>query len=158
MLRKILPLILLFIGTGAGVGAGLAMRPAPDTVDQAELVAEPAVKVAEDASDTHEYVKMNNQFVVPIVGRDAVTGLVVMTLSLEVPLGGKAAVFGKEPKLRDSFLQVLFDHANLGGFDGPFTNATNMEILRRNLREIAQRDMGHAVTDVLILDIARQDY
>lgn len=161
MLRKILPLVLLLIGSGAGVGAGLMLRPAPEPPDPEAVAAEApdAEPMVEDPGpDTREYVKMSNQFVVPIVGRDTVTALVVMTLSLEVPQGGKAAVYEREPKLRDSFLQVLFDHANVGGFDGPFTNATNMEILRRNLREIAQRDAGDDVTDVLILDIARQDY
>lgn len=159
MLRKLLPLILLLAGTGAGVGAGFMLRPTPELLDPEAAPAAEVEPASEDPGpDTHEYVKMNNQFVVPIVGRDSVSALVVLTLSLEVPLGGKATIYEREPKLRDSFLQVLFDHANVGGFDGPFTNATNMEILRRNLREIAQRDVGDDVTDVLILDIARQDY
>ena len=68
------------------------------------------------------------------------------------------AIYSKEPKLRDSFLQVLFDHANIGGFDGAFTNANNLAVLRGALREVAQKDMGDQVTDVLIVEIARQDY
>jgi len=162
MFRKILPIILLLVGTGAGVGAGLALRPAPDP--EAAIPAAATTPDAPPATDSaaeteaREYVKMNNQFVVPIVGGDEVTALVVLTLSLEVPSGGKADIYEREPKLRDSFLQVLFDHANTGGFDGAFTNATNMDVLRRNLLEIAQRDAPEAVTDVLILDIARQDY
>lgn len=162
MLRKLLPIILLLIGSGAGIGAGIALRPAPDPdAELAAAEAKPEVPAAAEVAAetaTREYVKMNNQFVVPIVGRDEVTALVVLTLSLEVPAGGKPVVYEQEPKLRDSFLQVLFDHANTGGFDGAFTNATTMEVLRRNLLEIAQRDLGDAITDVLILDIARQDY
>ena len=64
-----------------------------------------------------EYVKLSNQFVVPVVKGKTVVSLVVLSLSLEVPEGQKDAVFRREPKLRDSFLQVLFDHANIGGFD-----------------------------------------
>lgn len=162
MFRKILPIILLLVGTGAGVGAGLALRPAPDpeAALPAAATTPDAPPAAASAAETEarEYVKMNNQFVVPIVGSDEVTALVVLTLSLEVPSGGKADIYEREPKLRDSFLQVLFDHANTGGFDGAFTNATNMDVLRRNLLEIAQRDAPESVTDVLILDIARQDY
>ena len=101
---------------------------------------------------------MSNQFVVPVVDHDKVTALVVLSLSIEVSLGQKEAVYAKEPKIRDSFLQVLFDHANIGGFDGAFTNANNLDVLRGALREIAQKDVGDQVIDVLIVEIARQDY
>ena len=56
-------------------------------------------------------------------------------------------------------LQVLCDHANIGGFDGAFTEAKMLNVLRSALREVAQRDLGSdVVNDVLILEIARQDY
>ena len=101
---------------------------------------------------------MNNQFVVPVVSGDRVQALVVLSLSLEVPAGQKDAIYAREPKLRDSFLQVMFDHANVGGFDGAFTNANNLDVLRSALREVAQKDMGDQISDVLIIEIARQDY
>ena len=66
-------------------------------------------------------------------------------------------VFSKEPKLRVSFLQVMFDHANIGGFSGSFTTNENLGILRRSLREAARAELGKDATDVLILEIARQD-
>lgn len=159
-MKKLLPLIFLLIGTGAGVGAGIFLRP-PAT--EPELTAEDGAKVeaekieVEEPTD-REYVKMNNQFVVPVVKRDQVQALVVLSLSVEVPAGQKDAIYAKEPKLRDSFLQVLFDHANIGGFDGAFTNANNLAVLRGALREVAQKDMGDQITDVLIIEIARQDY
>ena len=53
---------------------------------------------------------------------------------------------------------MLFDHANLGGFEGEFTSANNLSVLRAALLEVAQKDMGPIVTDVLIADIGRQDY
>ncbi|MEP3638572.1 MAG: flagellar basal body-associated FliL family protein [Paracoccaceae bacterium] len=168
MIKKILPIILLVIGTGGGIGTGLALRPA-STIDAAgeesvESSKEAQTKEAsgEESEDgenaTHEYVKMSNQFVIPVVDAEQVKALVVMSLSLEVTLGSKAEVYEREPKIRDSFLQVLFDHANIGGFDGAFTDAQNMDSMRQALREIAQRDLGDVVSDVLILDIARQDY
>ncbi|MEP6018666.1 MAG: flagellar basal body-associated FliL family protein [Paracoccaceae bacterium] len=168
MIKKILPIILLVIGAGGGVGAGLALRPAPTTEatgeESAESSQEAEIKEAagEESEDgentTHEYVKMSNQFVIPVVDSEQVKALVVMSLSLEVTLGSKAEVYEREPKIRDSFLQVLFDHANIGGFDGAFTDSENMDAMRQALREIAQRDLGDVVSDVLILDIARQDY
>ena len=102
---------------------------------------------------------MNNQFVVPIVADDRVAAMVVLALSIEVPSGMSDIVFRREPKLRDSFLQVLFDHANMGGFDGAFTSAEVLGRLRTALREVAEKDLGRDVArDILIVEIARQDY
>jgi hypothetical protein len=52
---------------------------------------------------------------------------------------------------------VLFDHANIGGFRGAFTNSNNMDMLRNALREAGSNVLGSALVDVLIVDIARQD-
>jgi len=161
MIKKLLPLVLLFIGAGAGIGAGMFLRPEPEPTEMSG--SDPAAVVeAEDKEDEgpteHEYFKMSNQFVVPVIKQDEVRALVVMSLSVEVPLGQKDAIYAVEPKLRDSFLQVLFDHANIGGFDGAFTNANNLAVLRSALREVAQKDLGEQISDVLIVEIARQDY
>ncbi|MFT5796711.1 MAG: flagellar FliL protein [Candidatus Azotimanducaceae bacterium] len=157
MINKMLPLMLLLVGAGTGVGAGFFLRPMPD-----EMLAEMAMPAEKGTKDDRaaifEYVKMNNQFVVPIVKDRKVRSLVVVTLTIEVPVGQKDAVYAKEPKLRDSFLQVLFDHANMGGFEGEFTDSSNLDVLRNALREIGQRDMGEGITDVLIMEVARQDY
>jgi len=148
MKKLIFPLILGLIGLGAGVGAGIFLRPAPDT--KAEMAeAEPEVPP--------EYVKLNNQFVIPVVQDGQVAALVVMSLSLEVTTGSTEKVFATEPKLRDVFLQVLFDHANTGGFKGSFTDASNLVVLRQALKEVAMQVLGDDVKDVLIVDIARQD-
>jgi len=165
-MNKILPILLLLIGSGAGVGAGIFLRPAPaDALEASEKEpSEKAGKVDKYATDKDdpdgvEYAKLSNQFVVPIVKNRVVVSLVVLALSLEIPEGTKEAVFKKEPKVRDSFLQILFDHANVGGFDGSFTDAEMLAQLRVALREVAQRDLGkEKVQDVLILEIARQDY
>jgi len=164
MLSKLLPILLLLIGTGAGVGAGVFLRPEP-TVEEPKITAEtqegetvdPSGQESEEPLD-REYVKLSNQFVIPVVADARVSALVVMSLSVEVKPGHRDEIFAKEPKLRDSFLQVMFDHANIGGFRGTFTETGNLDILRVGLREIAIRDVGEIVTDVLILDIARQDY
>lgn len=158
MIKKLLPLLLLLVGAGAGVGAGIFLRPevAPEVEGATEVAQAPEPE--EEGPTDREYVRMTNQFVVPVVNDDKVAALVVLSLSVEVEAGQREAVFPKEPKLRDSFLQVLFDHANIGGFDGAFTNANNMDVLRGALREVAKRDLGDIITDVLIVEIARQDY
>ncbi len=68
-----------------------------------------------------EYVKLNNQFVVLVMEGAEIQSLVILSLSVEVAAGQAELVYAREPKLRDTFLRVLFDHANMGGFDGPFT-------------------------------------
>lgn len=152
MIRKLLPLILGIIGLTAGIGAGIFLRPAPapDAGMQAAMEkAEPDVPP--------EYVKLNNQFVIPVVEDGQVAALVVISLSLEVSPGSTETVFAREPKLRDVFLQVLFDHANAGGFRGSFTDGSNLVVLRQALKEVALPVLGGIVSDILIVDMARQD-
>ena len=69
----------------------------------------------------------------------------------------RPTIDSREPKLRDAYLQVLFDHANVGGFNGSFTSSGNMSILRRALLQTSQNLFGNLILDVLITDIARQD-
>ncbi|MCF8510058.1 MAG: flagellar basal body-associated FliL family protein [Rhodobacteraceae bacterium] len=161
MLRKLLPALLALVGLGIGAGAGLILRPAPE------------VPSAEDGADGHteakaehdeaepevppEYVKLSNQFVVPVMQGGKVISLVILSLSLEIEPGTSQDIYAREPKLRDAFLQVLFDHANSGGFQGSFTDGSNLVLLRKALFETASGVMGASVKDVLISDIARQD-
>lgn len=152
MLGKILPLLLALVGLGAGLGAGIFLRP------PSEEGAHPAEEVhAEEEATPPDYVKLNNQFVVPILEGGRVVSLVVLSLSLEVEAGSTETVYAREPKIRDAFLQVLFDHANTGGFRGSFTDGSNLVLLREALTEKAIGVLGPLVSDVLITEIARQD-
>ncbi|MFZ7091084.1 flagellar basal body-associated FliL family protein [Primorskyibacter sp. 2E233] len=167
-MRKLLPILLALIGTGAGVGAGLFLMPpaAEEHADGAAVECAPPQDHAAEAHtpaeaeaepSTREYVKLNNQFVIPVVGSDKVTALVVASLSVEVTTGSTETVYAREPKLRDVFLQVMFDHANVGGFKGNFTTGNRMDDLRSSLLEAARPVLGDIVSDVLITEIARQD-
>ena len=165
MMRKILPIALALIGLGGGVGAGLFLRPEGENPSPsgADEHASTDGHAGSDGADGHEegtgpeYVKLNNQFVVPVVTAGRVSAMVVLSLSLEVEPGSTEAVYEREPKLRDAFLQVLFDHANVGGFSGSFTDGSNLILLRTTLKEAAVLVLGTIVRDVLITDIARQD-
>ena len=177
-MRFILPLLLALVGLGGGIGAGLFLSPeeapkdmaladCPPPADGEEIAqSPPPIPTKADHGDDHaedeanaafDYVKLNNQFVVPVVKEGRVAALVVMSLSVEVETGAREAVFLREPKLRDTFLQVLFDHANSGGFDGNFTSTLNLTTLRQSLVYAAQSILGSTASDVLIQDIARQD-
>ncbi|MGR3761344.1 flagellar basal body-associated FliL family protein [Roseobacteraceae bacterium NS-SX3] len=164
MLSKLLPVILLLLGTGGGIGAGLMLAPPADEHQAALPEGEdPHGEKPEKAykkpapEEEREYVKITNQFVVPVVERDELASLVVLSLSLETKKGLTETVHAYEPKLRDVFLQVLFDHANMGGFRGAFTRSDVMNPLRTALREAARNEMGPDVYDVLIMEISRQD-
>ena len=159
---KIFPLILGLVGLGAGVGAGVFLRPDPPEPDvileaDAQAATETSPEEGIDESSGSDFVKLNNQFVIPVVTEQEVQALVVLSMGLEVVPGGSEGFYQLEPKLRDAFLKVLFDHANSGGFDGVFTEGRRMENLRRALLEAARKVMGDRVKDVLVTDILRQD-
>lgn len=182
MKKLIFPLILALIGVGGGIGAGLALRPEPEPVTEINPCGDPHAPTDAHSGDgamhasaapgagdvnhddaegqetaSHEYIKLNNQFIIPVVSHDMVDSLVVISLSIEALTGQTETIYAREPKLRDAFLQVLFDHANIGGFDGAFTDANNLDVLRMALTETAQNITGDIVNSVLITDIARQD-
>lgn len=172
-MSKIIPFAFALFGLAAGAGGGFVLKgssaaPKEDAQDAGHAEAKATDDHADKgshakAADDHgkggavEYVKLNNQFVVPVVGTGRVTSLVVMSLTLEVTIGQRENIYQLEPKLRDAFLQIMFDHANAGGFDGVFTSGAKMENLRTALREAGQSVAGHDVNDVLIVDIVRQD-
>lgn len=165
-MKFLLPLILLIIGVGVGVGAGVMLEPASEQGELSEQNAEPGTNShPDDATQNHQtqneadarYVALNNQFVIPIIARDRVDALVVLSLGIEIDSAQTENVYQREPKLRDEMLQVLFNHANLGGFAGQFTDSKNMDDLRRALLEVAQSVLGPSARAVVIIEIARQD-
>jgi hypothetical protein len=165
MIQKLLPVLLALIGVGAGIGGGIALRPDPEIVmidpcgDVEGMSHEEAdeEEMDEELDATFEYVKLNNQFVIPDLDDGKVTAMLVLSLSLETKVGSREAVYAIEPKLRDAFLQVLFDHANMGGFKGAFTSNSTMSTLRLALTEVAQTLLNKDIKNVLVTDIVRQD-
>ena len=173
-MRKLLPILMLILGLGGGIGAGIMLAPMPevdlsssemgDSADHGEDPAEPVDDhAAEDASASdeeaqpNEFIKLNNQFIIPVMDREKLTSMVVVSLSLETKPGLAGKVHSYEPKLRDVFLRILFDHANMGGFRGAFTRSEVLDPLRSALKEEARRYLGRDLVDVLILEITRQD-
>lgn len=183
MKALILPLVLGLAGAGAGIGAGLWLQPTPQSPSGGEAGSpdpgqespgadpvaggDPSVEPGPGTApmpgrdrppiEQIEFVRMTNQFVVPVLRQGDVDALVVVSVGLEVRAGLRDTVFAREPKLRDAFLRVMFDHANAGGFDGVFTSGPQMATLRRTLWEAARPVLGADLFDVLITDIARQD-
>jgi flagellar FliL protein len=192
-MKILTPLLLALLGLAAGVGAGVATKPAPapEAADLAcaapeaappapdapeaapatpcpppdlfAAAAEPERKPASDlayvkpASDL-AYVTMDKPFVVPVFADEAVTAMVVVSLSVETELDAAPVIESVKPRLRDSFLKAMFRHANSGGFDGSYTSGQKMQDLKSALRAAAQEVLPDTpVGEVLITEIARQD-
>lgn len=148
MLKLLIPILLIVVGAGIGGSAGFYLRPSTEATDET---------AAPETTVKPEYVKLPNQFVIPLLERGKVSSIVALSLSIEVPEGSSEGVLNREPRLRDEILRILFDHANNGGFRGTFTESGNMNAIRQALLEAARNIIGPEVSDVLITDIARQD-
>lgn len=153
-MKKLIPPAMGFFGLTLGMIAGSLLQP--PSVNFVKFV-QLGDKTSQGDTPTHEYVKLNNQFVVPLMAGGRVNSMVVLSLSIEITSDATEYVYAREPKIRDAFLQVLFDHANAGGFGGSFTDGLNLDLVRQALTETARKIIGDSVKDVLITEIARQD-
>lgn len=181
-MKKLIPLLIALLGLGTGVGAGMALKPAPAPEShagacassappahaEAEAAAEPCAEdpfapaIAERAVEKHaevSYVPIEKPFVVPIFAGERTVAMVVLSVSIATEgEKGASALEAVQPRLRDSFLKVMFRHANSGGFDGSYTAGRKIEDLKSALLGAA-RDVVRdtPVDEVLITEIARQD-
>ncbi len=152
MLGKILPLLLIVAGIAGGIGSGLYLRPDPPSDDA--IAAAPDIPLP--AGETMTSFEFPNQFMVPLVVEGRITGTMVLKLALEIPDSQHAAIAANAARLRDALLQVMFDHANSGGFEGTFTDHSKLGVLRRALLEASVKITGPGtVSRVLITDILR---
>ncbi|MFY0616209.1 flagellar basal body-associated protein FliL [Shimia sp.] len=165
-MKKLLPIILLVLGLGGGVGAGLALRPDPvlpvvedgmEVDGKAHADSQANEDKEEGPPQGREYVELVDQFIIPVVNDNAVASLILITLTLETDAGENERIFQAEPRIRGALLQAMFDHANIGGFDGAFTNSSKLDPLRKMFVEVAQKVYGEEISDVLIVQITRQD-
>ncbi|KPA20335.1 hypothetical protein shim_33240 [Shimia sp. SK013] len=167
MIKKLFPILLAVVGICAGLGAGVFLRPepAPPVAIGAEADGEmdagndlsEVPPIAGEISDSVDYLTLSDQFIVPVVEDGKVKSLVLVSLALETKPGAQEKIIENEPRLRGALLQVMFDYANVGGFDGAFTNSSRLMKLRRNFFEVAQSIFGDEITDVIVVEITRQD-
>ena len=172
-MKRLLPLIIALVGLGAGVGAGIALKPAPEehaaAAEGAAACAEHSetpctAEAAPDDPFEHAaaeepeiegepaYVPLEKPFVVPIFAGEKVVAMIVLSLSVATDEEGAHAMDAVQPRLRDSFLKVMFRHANSGGFDGllhhraqdgrPEVGAARRRA-RGDARRPGHRDPGH---------------
>lgn len=166
-MKLLLPVLLAVIGLVGGLAAGHVLSPAPEPTEETDAAAEdyatvvPGADPYAPAPDTPEggwaYANLDSQFVVPVMGQGRVASMIVMSIALEVTPDAENDVYAREPKLRDGFLRVLFQHERAGGFHDVLTDTRLLDDLRGRLLAVAQGVMGAAVNDVLVTDMLRQD-
>lgn len=174
-MKKLLPVILVLLGLGGGLFVGQMLRPAPEQEEGTQ--AHVAMTAPDEGVEEHvnmpgdplepkptpppeggwAYNKLDKQFIVPVMGESKVRALIVMSITLETEPGLETDIATREPKLRDAFLRVLFEHERSGGFSGVFTDPRTLSDLRISLRKVARVIVGPGVNDVLVTDILRQD-
>ena len=104
-----------------------------------------------------DFVKLNKQFVVPVVAEDRIKSMVVLSITIATERGNSETIYHYEPRLRNEILKVLFRHANSGGFDGVFTSGRAMEDLYSALNIVLDDVLGDIPSEALVTEIMRQD-
>ena len=155
-MKLLFPLIFTVAGLGAGAAGGYFVPLDPETLPFLKQESTSSIEMLETELTPTQIVKLNNQFIVPVIEDDGESSLVIMSLSLEVTEETSGRVFDMEPRLRDGIMKVLFEHSSHGGFSGRYYTEDKMSVLRKYLLESAQDVIGNDVQRILITDLVRQ--
>lgn len=174
-MRRLLPVLLILLGLGGGVGAGLFLKPhAAPKSDAEKTKADAAGKKGKtghaipdpgaedkpkDETEVKErtYVSVGTQTIIPVVEGEKTKALMLFELAVDVDPSAHDLAVMVEPRLRDAFLRVLLKMSSTGAFDKTYTEDWVMDELRQNLGKEARRFLGGSVRDVLLLDVIRQE-
>lgn len=111
----------------------------------------------EASGDTNTYLKFKRQFVVPVMKSGAIEALVIVNINLELDEHAPDNVYSFEPKLRDAITRELLGLSNRGVFGDNLTSAESYESIREKLLSASKGVIEEGISDILILDIARQE-
>lgn len=150
-MAKLIPVLLILLGIGMGGAAGVFLRPVPDQEAELDAAPPPVPPRAE-----RSVIEIPGQFIVPVDMGEARLAIFAVRLALEIAPESVAQAEAETARLRDGLLRALFEHANIGGFSGAYTDTTRINLLRRNLLSEAEGVLGAGVVfAVLITDILR---
>lgn len=135
-------------GTTPGHGESDGAHHGPDALSEA-----PAKSLDMNVA----YLKFKRQFVIPVLGEDGVEALVLLNIAISLTDGAKDDMFNHEPQFRDAFIRELLQMSDAGYFDEALTAPSTYEAIRETLLRAARDITTEGVSDVLILDFARQD-
>jgi hypothetical protein len=137
--------VVLGLAVGGGAGSYWYMAPAGDAA--ASLL----------RSEHHAFIDMERKFVVPLVRGNRVRSLVVVDLRLEVRSAAETRAQELKPKIRDLFLDTLYEMAVAGAFDGDLYSNNVQGEMRTRLLEDAMQVLQDDATGILIGELLRQD-
>jgi hypothetical protein len=137
--------VVLGLAVGGGAGSYWYMAPAGDAA--ASLL----------RSEHHAFIDMERKFVVPLVRGNRVRSLVVVDLRLEVRSAAETRAQELKPKIRDLFLDTLYEMAVAGAFDGDLYSNNVQGEMRARLLEDAMQVLQDDATAILIGELLRQD-
>ena len=95
-------------------------------------------------------------FIIPVIEEDALKALISLKIGMEVLPKDKSKLEHYKPKLRDLFLQIMFQHSHAGAFSGNYTESERLIALRRNLIQVVEGNLDIELKDLLIKDVAWQ--
>lgn len=157
---KLLVILLIPLGLIGGLAGGHFLAPPPEQIEDGEIaedVKETPKKPQKLDLSNADYAKLDKHFIIPVIENGAISSLVVITMAIEVEKESRDLVFEHEPKLRAEFLNVLFNHAQSGGFSGIFIHTEAMNDLRGSLNTAAWSVLGDVAHQVLITSLTRQE-
>lgn len=108
-------------------------------------------------ADEISYLKFKRQFVVPVMQDGTIQALVIMNFNLVLDDHAPDNVFSYEPKLRDALTRELLGLSNAGIFGENLTSAASYETMREKLLTASRAVVKEGISDILILDVARQE-
>ena len=103
------------------------------------------------------YYKFTREFVVPIIRDGRVSSLVILNLNLEADASIERELFDMEPKLRDNIMTTLITLSNDGTTFESMTSVKNYESIRSLVLQNLGSVVKEGITNVLIVDLAKQD-
>ncbi|MBI1255758.1 MAG: hypothetical protein GC196_15660 [Hyphomonas sp.] len=110
-----------------------------------------------DAAPAVIYYKFTREFVVPIIRDGRVSSLVILNLNLEADASIERELFDMEPKLRDNIMTTLITLSNDGTTFESMTSVKNYESIRSLVLQNLGSVVKEGITNVLIVDLAKQD-
>ena len=110
-----------------------------------------------DAAPAVIYYKFTREFVVPIVRNGRVSSLVILNLNLEADASMGRKLYDMEPKLRDNIMTTLITLSNDGTTFESMTSVKNYESIRSLVLQNLGSVVKEGITNVLIVDLAKQD-
>lgn len=103
------------------------------------------------------YFKFSREFIVPLMDEKRVRSLVILNINLEADASMSNRLFSMEPKLRDNIMTTLIGLSSDGYTFQSFNEVESYEAIRSTVLQNVTEITGPGISNVLILDIAKQD-